>query len=245
MWQFIEKLIPLLGVLLGVSLSEVVAWRRSAREEKQILHRALAELLELRSFIVGMTEVTSAMAHELQISAVQAAEVHDMATQLLGDAESLRKRYGEVVTLVASIDPILAYRMRGKDVLLDLLPRIRSLATSAGEQQVIDVIRPFITEKARKTFDSLITDLARRTSRSVRREALKRIAQTPDMPAEFTAMTTQIKKAAARDVPVASPASAPEQVFFVDELKKEPLSFQADALELAPLVNKSSEEPLS
>ena len=100
---------------------------RLRREERKVVSRTIADLLEIRYELKGFNLVMSEFRERFLISVEDELVAKQFVDELIPQAEDLLKRYNESVTLVASIDPIMGFRLRSKDQFKPILQKLRSL----------------------------------------------------------------------------------------------------------------------
>lgn len=141
----IDRLLPVVALVLGWFLNEVSQHQRLRRESRAAMGRALAELLEVRHSILVVQEVAAQLRNQLQLPDGLGGELVRALEQVVPLADA-GGRYDEAVTAIASVDPLLGYRLRSKNLIPTYLRKVRSLAE-------VDVVDPAVFTE----FDRLLT----------------------------------------------------------------------------------------
>ncbi len=118
---------PLLGVVIGWGLKEISEMIRTRREDRKVIGKALADLLEIRHRVVAiphaMKEITNRLGFPPEFQAVIGVFLSKIAP-----IEAISKRYDDSVNLIAAADPLLAFRLRYKDIASALVEQLRMSA---------------------------------------------------------------------------------------------------------------------
>ncbi|MEN6426348.1 MAG: hypothetical protein ABFE13_13360 [Phycisphaerales bacterium] len=140
-------------LLIGWSLKELSDKLRLRREERKPFARAIADLLEMRHRLLSVSTALAEIKKHLPIAPDAEVALRTFFHSVFPQAEDLQRRYNEAVSLVAGVDPILAFRLRSKDEFLPFMQRLRPLLTAANSP------RPFVVEIDDKLSRSFIEDL--------------------------------------------------------------------------------------
>lgn len=183
-----QTLLPIATLLLGWGLGQLDDLIGDQRRKKRAIARALTDLLDLRHSLLQTPRAMEKIGDELGASAEQWERFSPLIFQRyvapMVDFGSLRRRYREAVTVLSEHRPVLAYRLRSKDILIDL-NRLSSLAEEESSSTALTVARLIqsINSAVREHFEDVITSLAKkhgwRTHRQVR-EILQKPVELPD-----------------------------------------------------------------
>jgi hypothetical protein len=140
------------SVVVGWLLSEVSQSLRSRGLRSRALGRALAELLEIRHALRAIDAVFGEMQKRWPISRAQLDLVLQAAGQILPPDAELPSRFSDAVTEIASVDPLLAFRLRSKDQIPGVLMRFRALQLPSGDDaplrsSIEDMIRSSVLDE--------------------------------------------------------------------------------------------------
>ncbi|MEN6338356.1 MAG: hypothetical protein ABFE01_29220, partial [Phycisphaerales bacterium] len=127
-------------LLVGWSLKEVGDRLRLRREERKPFAKAIADLLELRHRLWGITAVIGEIKKRSSIPPEAEVALRTAFDAVFPQQDDLQRRYNEAVNLVAAVDPILGFRLRSKDEFFALMQKIRPLLVAE------DSIRPLIVQ---------------------------------------------------------------------------------------------------
>ena len=110
-------IIPILTLLLGWILANVAEGVRSQRAARAGFRKAIADLLEVRHRLRGYQDTVREIKKAIPIPLPASAEIHirKLILQMVGMDASFLERFMKSVETVAEVDPILAYRLRGKE----------------------------------------------------------------------------------------------------------------------------------
>ncbi|CAM3328557.1 hypothetical protein [Polaromonas hydrogenivorans] len=130
--EVFQIIAPLIGVILGSTISGIGVYFRSRTERKRLIACALSDLLEIRHYFVNIDVILREIKSRTPISQ---ETVHSFRTQIksiIPMDSNIHERYEEAISLLAGIDPVLAFKMRSKNKILDIFDTIRQYSTSNG-----------------------------------------------------------------------------------------------------------------
>lgn len=132
------------------------------REDRKALARALAELMEAHAQASKFSEVIATFRERLGPLPPAFPHVfYLMMERLLGSSEDTKKRYDEAVTLVASVEPILGFRLRSSDSYPKIVSKLRMLALQDSQTSLaFQDLEPLVDRKTRETLKELILEVA-------------------------------------------------------------------------------------
>ncbi len=102
-------------LLIGWFLNELHHWFWSHRKERKPFGKALTELLEIRHELKGFSFVLEELRKRFSISEEDKLIIKKLLNVIIPKLEDLHGRFNDAVTSIASIDPVLAFRLRLKD----------------------------------------------------------------------------------------------------------------------------------
>jgi hypothetical protein len=124
----LEKLFPVLALILGWALNELGSSLRLRREDRRAAGPVLMDLFEIRHRIVALDAWRKEMITHFPIPAQAQLQLQNIVLTLMPTSPNLAERYEEAVSTLALVDPILAFRLRGLPSLDPLLTQLRGLA---------------------------------------------------------------------------------------------------------------------
>lgn len=149
------------GVVIGWVLNELGKYGTDRRERRKAISGALSDLLEIRHQFLAMENGFVQINSVIPMPPLVESQLRTMFQQKLGNSERLRAHYNESVELVASIDPILGYQIRSKDMLQPLLDVLHGMAaTDAEAANFFKSFSPEMLKHLQRDFDSALKHLA-------------------------------------------------------------------------------------
>lgn len=120
--RYVSIVIPILTLILGWFLNEAHARFQRRSEDKQNIGRALVELLDIRHRLNSLLAVPDLLTPLSGISAEQLQPIVAIAMQRFYPATvNVHEIYERGVAAVSRYDPLLAYRLRSKDAVHQVL----------------------------------------------------------------------------------------------------------------------------
>lgn len=160
------------ALVIGWLLSEVSHYILDRRERRKAISSALADLLEIRhnfvSLEVAISEIKKLIPKEVlsadaepQLRIFLTQHIQQLFPQWQQMSHDASARYNESVTLVASIDPILGYQLRSKDLSQQVFVFLTSLfAQDAKISQLWQEVNQSLFKDLTGALDSYIKRLA-------------------------------------------------------------------------------------
>lgn len=206
------------GMIVGFALNELSYVLRTRREDRRILGRALAELLEIKHYVEAMPTVMKAVRAAGQNLIPPEAELalRNIFETFFPHFDSLQKRYEDAVSSVSGPFPVLAFRLRAKDSLTPILGKVRGMIPAEPaaahlwlqmEDQIVQESIPLLKQ--------LILEMAKLHGRSTYRAVCSTLSKSGELPKELSdllaRMIAQAQAAgmAATDRPSKGPAQGP------------------------------------
>jgi hypothetical protein len=155
-------ILPLLTGLVGWLLNELSHRRREVTSYRRAISCALSDLLEIRHQIFLPTFFLKAISDKIikqfklpqEVCTNLMLYIQDLIPSL-DSFDSLEKRYNNAVDAVASVDPLLGFRLRWKGELPRFLKTIKGVALQDPgvvnvfpmfEERLLNVIKPHLDE---------------------------------------------------------------------------------------------------
>ncbi|MES2759858.1 MAG: hypothetical protein V4693_21005 [Pseudomonadota bacterium] len=179
----LEVASPLLGVVVGGLLTGVTAYFRHRKERKRVIALALSDLLEVRHRMVAVESVVKKMLTIPEFSPEQVPQFRSMLDSIIPNDPGLDARYDTAVSLLAGIDPVLAFRMRSRNTSPKMFGALRTLTAAYQiDPAVRSKIEVLLEAAVSPQLDLAIVELARAHSFSTSREVKKIIAKADSLP---------------------------------------------------------------
>jgi hypothetical protein len=153
----------------GWVLSELSHYLVERRERRKAISRSLSDLLQIRHEFLLVDTVIREITKGLRVSPQEDLQLRIMFNTLLpkllpswaASLKTLDERYNESVTLVSSLDPILGFQLRSKELARGMFPALHSIAAQDTQAaQALQLIGKSAFDEIRKEFDSVLKTLA-------------------------------------------------------------------------------------
>ena len=182
----LQTIAPLVGVLVGGALSGITAQLRARKERKRIIAVALADLLEVRHRLLAANLVIEKVATTAGIKAELLPHLRNFVESMEPVDAGLDERYSNAVSLLAGIDPVLAFDLRSKNVLPKVLSALRGIATSgSADLASFEFFESRLLSAVRPTLNRAVVELARAHSIVTAFKVKRRVQQTETIPADI------------------------------------------------------------
>jgi hypothetical protein len=187
--ETLQVVAPLLGVVVGGMLTGITAYLRDRKERKRVIALALADLLEVRHRMVTFEILLKEISNIANVQQEQMPQIRQMLDSVVPQDPGLDDRYDAAVSLLAGMDPVLAFAMRSRNALPKMLALARALATEhAIDPGAFARIEVFLRTQMTPHLNSAVEQLARShsifTAHQVKR-LIKKSESTPAAAAEF------------------------------------------------------------
>jgi hypothetical protein len=123
--ETLQVLAPLAGVVLGSALTGLSTYFKDRKERRRIIATALADLLEVRHRVVSIDVVVKAVRAKVDIQPGGLAQLRAAIDTMAPFDAGLHPRYDSAISLLAGVDPVLAFQMRSKNLVPTFLSSIR------------------------------------------------------------------------------------------------------------------------
>lgn len=147
--ELVQAAGQLIGVLVGALLTGAAAILRARADRRRLIAGALSDLLEVRHQIVGVELMLAEVRKRIQVPAEAFPVIRGLIDSIWPIEPELHKRYETAVSLLAGVNPVLAFYLRSKTALPRVLGSLRALATQSG-------VNPAEAEALEQTLSSLV-----------------------------------------------------------------------------------------
>lgn len=193
--EILQSLIALMGVIIGAVLSGIGFYLKARLERKRTIALALTDLLEVRHHITGIDVVLGEIKKRFEIPAEATLLFQTMIDQISPIEVDVHKRYESAITLLAGIDPLLAFQLRSKNTLPNVLANLRGIGESTGvsKEFIVDFENTLRLSLAPR-LDEAVIELAGKHSIITKIKVKKLIADSKEVPSELNIIFEQIEK---------------------------------------------------
>lgn len=203
--NWIDKLLPVLTLLLGWGLSQFGKFWADKKDDTKKLKKLLFNLLELRwllkreldlnkEFGIYIEQLTARLTEEFGAEAAQGAEVFKpMITEILKDKIVEPERIKEIETNIdstinelAEIFPVFAYELSGQYKIKDRLEKAESYFNEVSDlledmpKELTDWIQPRISDDLLTSLENYILELAEKINRKTKNEVSGKLSTKAD-----------------------------------------------------------------
>lgn len=185
---------PLIGVVLGSALTGLGAYLKQKGERKRTIAVALADLLEIRHRLVAIDVIFGQIRARVDVPPEVMPALRNFFDSFLLPNDGLDDRYDRAISLLAGIDPVLAFSLRSKNAFPRLLGSLRNLAIGSGANlQEFESLESTLRLAVAPNLNTAAIELARHHSWSTRRRVQRLVATTGEIPPEVTQLLDQLK----------------------------------------------------
>lgn len=211
MIELLKGFLPILGVIVGWILSQLTEKMKASREDTRKLKKTLFYLLELRhqlSFYVSNEEhidiyislIKEKFSHLESVKALDEPQVKQLLVQLIQgivkeiplispqEMEELNRNFMKTIDSLSEVDPILAFRLSGRQNVKNLLNEIRERSrvsvleltknvSDVGElDSAFQKIEPNLLKGSLGDLDEILVEIARAVGRKTAKKTKARIS---------------------------------------------------------------------
>jgi hypothetical protein len=168
------------GGLASGQLNRILATRES---RKKHLGGLLCDLLELRHGFNGIIEVRKALASIVPGQIDQVTIALPGIFEMVGNPAKLHEHYESAIIELAAIDPLLAFQLRSKNLVVGALNPVSKLAlqSTVGVEHIAKAFNIF-GDAGMSALDDAILRVAKELGKSVHRKTREILQKTPEMP---------------------------------------------------------------
>jgi hypothetical protein len=206
----------LAGTVVGFGVNEASYILRTRRDDRLRLGRVLNELLEIRSQTKMVPTVMELIRSRIPAALPPAADFalrQAFRAVLSGLTDQMQARYSQAVSEVSGAFPILAYRLRSKDILVSLLKQLSPFvpATDATAVEAWVKMEEELTHATLPVLEELIRSVASMCGRTVRKETDAILRRQFEPPKALDRFFSQVLAAAAKGPPIQPPPATPDK----------------------------------
>ena len=191
--EALQVIAPLVGVVLGSVISGIGAHLRARAERKRLIACALSDLLEIRHYVIGVELVLREVRSQVPVSDEEAQLFRTQMNTIVPLDAEIHNRYDEAISLLAGVDPVLAFTMRSKNKVPQILDSLRSISQSLGATaSQFSKFESLLRQAITPALDEAVLELAAQHSFSTKRRVRKLVAATDEVPQELTKLLSSV-----------------------------------------------------
>jgi hypothetical protein len=176
---------PLIGVILGSCLTGVGVLLRQRAEKKRVVGVALADLLEIRHELMSTERALKHLRSRFSLPDEIIPNCSNLLESILPKRDDLHKRYEESVSVVASFDPVLGFKLRSKNNIADTLSKFRKVAVQNGVNlSVLNQYESMLRKALLPPLEKAVTELGRHHSRRTAKSVKELLSKGDEVPPE-------------------------------------------------------------
>jgi hypothetical protein len=195
---FLTVLYSSAALLIGWFLNEFKQILAHRREDRKVVGVVLADLLEIRYNLFTIKTLSDKFVEKFKLPPDQAYALRIAINNMLphiSETEVLQKRYSEAVTRVASVEPFLAFRLRGQNFLQKYLEILRSIPTAEPQALPIAIhMEEKMFREALPNLEELMRMLAKSHGLRTRIRVWRHLRKTPSLSVEMDKYFRDIEK---------------------------------------------------
>lgn len=213
---------PIAALVIGWLLSEVSHYLLARRERRKAISGALSDLLEIRHQFIALNVTVNELKKlipaelltadtEAQLRVALAEYMRQQFPKWQEMSQKLGDRFDESVTLVASIDPILGYKLRSKDLVQHFFGVLDSICAGDAKTAALwSQVNQAVFEDLTKELDTHVTSLAWKLGPISRRRTASVLAKDRKIPEPAQRVFGMMRKAIEQSMPkpVTPPSAA-------------------------------------
>jgi len=163
--SWVTVLTTLVSAATGWLLHELSDYLKARGEEKRALGLALAQFLDVRERLRAIPHMVALLRKRVEITPYDDIMLRRAVEEFLPNVEELQKRYNAAIDGVAGNFPLLAFRLRSKDVATPLIRQLRTLSAQNSQGFILlGKVEDELVRLALPKFDEIALELARRHS---------------------------------------------------------------------------------
>jgi hypothetical protein len=118
--EVLNFILPVVGVITGWFLNETSNYIKGRNESKKPISRALSEILDIRHSVYGFSKSLYYFKNKFNIPDELWPIIRTIISDKYPVTIDISNRYNTAVDLISENEPILAYRLRSKDLITKL-----------------------------------------------------------------------------------------------------------------------------
>ena len=194
--EIIKLLLPLLGVFLGALITGIGLIWKARVERKRLIACALADLLEVRHHLLAFRVVIHEVKKKFDVPAELAPILRTVMQRTSPLDPETHTRYSTAVSVLAGIDPVLAFKMRSKDRIPQMFETMNELLTSSGiAPTALEGLIASLHDLVIPSLDEAVVELAGQHSLFTKRKVQQIVAKADEPPRELIALLDRAKSA--------------------------------------------------
>ncbi len=155
-------ILPIFTLFIGWLLSESSQYFRRGDARKQVIRRALSDLLEIRHRVMGVQFILNEIEQRIELPKTALIQLRTCLPDSLKVDTKLSDRFNAALDELSSYDPFLAYRLRAKDIIgfIDKFMRLYSSTTESDTAELIYDAHEQLENMLLPHLDEIIKDTA-------------------------------------------------------------------------------------
>jgi hypothetical protein len=151
-------------VLIGFVMGQLQDFVAARRERKKAIKMALSDLLEVHFQFAAMETILAEIENLEPIPEHLKSQLAVAYDSFLPNWDELHKRYDQSVTMVAGLDPLLAFKLRSKDLIRPAMKQLHALMgqNAQGAAIMAPVIRASFANKIEPLLRKSVITLAKK-----------------------------------------------------------------------------------
>jgi hypothetical protein len=133
--EVLKLLLPLVGVLLGASITGISGAFKLRTERKKNIASLVSELLCIRHEMYGVTIIAEELIKVINVPGFSVFEVQKKIEALIPENAELNKRYDNALNQLSAFDPVLAFELRSKNEMPAMLRKMRDMIPDSEQNQ--------------------------------------------------------------------------------------------------------------
>jgi hypothetical protein len=185
----------IISIALGWLLSQLSQYSLERRDRRKAISRALSDLLEIRHQFLSIETAVGEIERLAKLTPEAKAQFYTLVNNALPNWQYMGQRYDESVSLIASIDPLLAFELRSKDQVRPTLSMLQNIASQDPQAAAFwNSFHKKIVSQLEPDFDAAVRKLAWKRGSITRLRVEKKLKKRRELPATAEQMLTMIRE---------------------------------------------------
>jgi hypothetical protein len=190
----------IISVALGWLLGQLSQYSLERRDRRKAISRALSDLLEIRHQFLGIEIAVGEIERIAELPPEVQAQLHTLVHNLIPNGQRISERYDESVSLIASIDPLLGFELRSKDLVQPILSMLQGIVSRDPYAAAFwKPIHKMIVSDLEPDFDAAVRKLAWKRGLMTRLRVEKKLRKPRELPAKAKQVLTMIREQIERE----------------------------------------------